>query len=77
LNFSLFLEYGIFAGTPIYQSTLSLRTNMNTQPVGSIPMIELEHTEHLFAVEQRNGIIEDRIREIYELITQLSVETES
>ncbi len=49
---------------PLYPETLSLKTNVHTRPVGQRPFIELEPTDHLLAVEQRNGIAMARVREI-------------
>ncbi|MEU3448622.1 DUF2199 domain-containing protein [Streptomyces thermolilacinus] len=50
---------------PVYSpSTLNLRTNLHTRPVGRRPLIELEPTDHPLAVEQRTGITMDRVREI-------------
>ncbi|MFJ5881692.1 DUF2199 domain-containing protein [Kitasatospora cineracea] len=45
-------------------STINLKTNAHTQPVGKRPLIELEPTDHPLAVEQRTGITRDRVREI-------------
>jgi len=50
---------------PIYDpSTLSLRTHVHTQPVGTRPRIELEPTDHPLAIEQRQGISMSRVEEI-------------
>ncbi len=50
---------------PVYErSTLSLKTMVHTQPVGERPLIELEATDHPLAVEQREGITLERVREI-------------
>jgi hypothetical protein len=46
------------------ESTTDLKTNAHTRPVGTRPFIELEPTDHPLAVEQRNGITHDRVREI-------------
>jgi hypothetical protein len=46
------------------ESTTDLKTNAHTRPVGNRPFIELEPTDHPLAVEQRNGITHDRVREI-------------
>ncbi|MDX2296351.1 MULTISPECIES: DUF2199 domain-containing protein [Streptomyces] len=47
-------------------TTLNLKTHVHTRPVGQRPLIELEPTDHPLAVEQRNGITLDRVREIAE-----------
>ena len=50
---------------PVYDaSTLSLRTHVHTQPVGTRPRIELEPTDHPLAIEQRQGISMTRVEEI-------------
>ncbi|WP_455711921.1 DUF2199 domain-containing protein [Streptomyces erythrochromogenes] len=50
---------------PVYSATtLNLRTNVHTRPVGERPYVELEPTDHPLAVEQRKGITLDRVREI-------------
>ncbi|MGW5430314.1 DUF2199 domain-containing protein [Streptomyces sp. NPDC004059] len=49
-------------------STLNLRTNAHTRPIGRRPFIELEPTDHPLAVEQRTGITQDRVREIAEAV---------
>jgi hypothetical protein len=54
-----------FPGYP--ETTLNLKTHVHTQPVGERPYIELEATDHLLAVEQREGISLQRVQEIVEL----------
>jgi hypothetical protein len=54
---------------PIYpRSTLSLKTHVHPQPVGRRPLIELEHTDHPLAFEQRTGITMARVQEIAETL---------
>jgi hypothetical protein len=53
---------------PLYPETLLLKTNVHTRPVGQRPFVELQPTEHPLAVEQRNGITMDRVREIAEAL---------
>ncbi|MCF2530625.1 DUF2199 domain-containing protein [Yinghuangia sp. KLBMP8922] len=48
--------------------TLHLKTNVHTRAVGQRPFIELEPTDHPLAVEQREGITMDRVREIAALV---------
>jgi hypothetical protein len=45
-------------------TTLNLRTNVHTRPVGQLPYIELEPTAHPLAVDQRAGLTTARVREI-------------
>ncbi|MFI5734154.1 DUF2199 domain-containing protein [Kribbella sp. NPDC051587] len=47
-------------------STLNLKTNLHSRPVGERPLIELEPTDHPLAVEQRDGITAARAQEIAE-----------
>lgn len=49
-------------------STLNLKTNLHTRPLGERPSIELEPTNHPLAVEQRNGITAARVHEIAETL---------
>lgn len=53
---------------PCYpETTLNLATNVHTRPVGERSFVELEPTNHLLAVEQRNGISLARVQEIAEI----------
>lgn len=52
----------------LYPDTTNLKTNVHTQPVGIVPTIELEPTDHPLAVEQREGITLERVKEIAALI---------
>jgi hypothetical protein len=51
---------------PGYPVTINLKTHLHTRRVGERPLIELEPNEHPLAIEQRNGIRLDRVREIAE-----------
>jgi hypothetical protein len=53
---------------PGYPETLNLKTMVHTRPVGVRPRIELEPTAHPLAVEQREGITWERVREIAEVV---------
>ncbi|MFE7564317.1 DUF2199 domain-containing protein [Kitasatospora sp. NPDC057500] len=54
---------------PVYpESTLLLKTHVRTRAVGLRPLIELEPTDHPLAVEQREGITEERVREFADLL---------
>lgn len=53
---------------PLYPDTLHLKTHVHTRPVGQRPYVELEPTDHPLAVEQREGITMDRVREIAEAL---------
>lgn len=54
--------------SPYLPSTINLKTHVHTRPVGQRSFIELEPTDHPLAVEQRNGITLDRVREIAEAV---------
>jgi hypothetical protein len=49
-------------------STLNLKADVHTRPVGLRPLIELEPTNHPLAVEQQHGITVARVREFAELL---------
>ena len=54
---------------PCYpDTTLNLKTHLQTRPLGERPSVELEPTEHPLAVEQRTGITMARVKEIGESI---------
>lgn len=54
---------------PGYPETLNLKTNIHTRPVGVNPFVELEPTNHPLAIEQREEITLERVREIHEIMT--------
>lgn len=49
---------------PGYPDTWLLKTNVYTNPVGVLPSVILEPTDHPLAVEQRDGISPERAREL-------------
>ncbi|OCA84057.1 hypothetical protein A8F94_15110 [Bacillus sp. FJAT-27225] len=51
---------------PCYPETINLKTMVHTRPVGVTPYIELEPIEHPLALEQRNGITIERIKQLAE-----------
>jgi hypothetical protein len=53
------------ANLPGYPDTENLKTNLHPRALGLRPFIELEHTDHPLAVEQRDGISQQRLGEIY------------
>ena len=57
---------------PYEPSTLNLKVNLHTRPVGERPFIELEPTEHPLAVEQRHGISLARVQQIAERLMHAS-----
>lgn len=54
------------AGYPV--STLNLKTNVHTRPVGQKPYVEVEPTDHPLAVEQRTGITMTRVQHLAQLL---------
>jgi hypothetical protein len=53
---------------PYPASTLQLKTNVHTNPVGEKPWIEIEPTDHPLAVEVREGMTSARVQEIADLM---------
>ncbi|WP_285583832.1 DUF2199 domain-containing protein [Actinoallomurus iriomotensis] len=54
---------------PIYSpTTVELKTNLHTRPVGERPAVELEPTAHPLAIEQRQGITRARVQRIAETL---------
>ncbi|MEU3843637.1 DUF2199 domain-containing protein [Streptomyces sp. NPDC028635] len=49
-------------------ATLNLKTHVHTRPIGERPFVGLEPTDRPLAVEQRKGIILDRVRETAEAV---------
>lgn len=52
----------------VYPTTLNLALNVHTRPIGQRPFLEVEPTDHPLAIEQRDGITLDRVREINALM---------
>ena len=50
----------------MYPDTVNLKTQVHLRDDGIRPYIELEPTDHPLAVEQRTGISEERVAEIFE-----------
>ena len=48
----------------VYPTTLNLALNVHTREIGQRPFLEVEPTDHPLAIEQREGITLDRVREI-------------
>lgn len=55
---------------PLYGETLNLNLLIHTMPVGQIPILELEPTDHPLAIEQREGITIARVHEIAKTLMQ-------
>jgi len=54
----------LMTNLPCYPETLHLKTNVQTQPVGFVPLINLQPSEHPLSLEQKNGITMARVHEI-------------
>jgi len=54
---------------PYSPSTVELKTNIHTQPVGIRPLIEVEPTNHPLSLEQRQGISRERAEQLAKLVT--------
>jgi hypothetical protein len=56
----------VSSALPTYEpSTVALKSRVHTRAVGLRPSVELEPTEHPLALEQRDGIGQDRIAAVY------------
>jgi hypothetical protein len=51
-----------------YPDSLNLKTSVHLRDRGIRPQVVLEPTDHPLAVEQREGISQERIAEIYEMM---------
>ena len=52
---------------PVYEpTTLALEVSVHTQPVGLRPLVELTGAQHPLAIEQREGIMLERVQEFAE-----------
>ncbi len=56
-----------------YPETAGLKTQVHLRNDGIRPWIELEPTAHPLAVEQREGISEQRVAELFALMTHTSI----
>jgi len=59
--------FGWFSSAlPTYEPTTRLlKARVHQNPVGERPWVELEPTDHPLAIEQRNGISDERIVAVY------------
>ena len=48
-----------------YPDTMNIKTRVHLRDNGIRPFIELEPTDHLLAIEQRDGITVERVAELY------------
>ncbi len=55
---------------PCYPETLHLKTSIQSQPIGCVPLITVELTNHPLSIEQAEGITMDRAHQIIHQILQ-------
>ncbi|MFB2733756.1 DUF2199 domain-containing protein [Shewanella mangrovisoli] len=60
----------LMTNLPCYPETLHLKTDVQTQPVGVVPLVILQPSDHPLAQEQQNGITMDRVHEIVHQVMQ-------
>ena len=53
---------------PGYKGTVNCKTWVRTQPIGTIPQVEVFEENHQLTIDQHNGITLNRAREIVESI---------
>ncbi len=54
----------LMTSLPVYTETQYLKANIQSQPVGYVPLIMVEENEHPLSVEQQQGITLERVHEI-------------
>jgi hypothetical protein len=45
----------------VYPDTMFLKTSVQTQPVGSVPLITVEHNDHPLSVDQHHGVTLEKV----------------
>lgn len=60
----------LMSNLPCYPETLHLKTSVRTQPVGYVPLVILELSDHPLSLEQKNGITMERAHEIVHSVMQ-------
>lgn len=58
-----------------YPDTMNLKTMVHMRDHGVRPFVEIEPTDHLLAVEQRNGISLERVADLYSVMVHDSPPT--
>ena len=54
----------LMSSLPCYPETQHLKTSVQTQPLGVVPLVTLEPSEHPLSLEQQSGINMHRVHEI-------------
>jgi hypothetical protein len=57
----------------MYPETFNMKANVHIRGNGELPLFELEPTDHPLAIEQRTGVSEARVAEIYSHILHPSI----
>jgi hypothetical protein len=52
----------------VYAETFNLKVSIAIQPVGTRPLFIVDEAEHPLAIEQRNGISQNRVQELASLL---------
>lgn len=60
----------LMTSLPCYPETLHLKTDVQTQPVGVVPLVILQPSDHPLVEEQQNGITMGRVHEIVHQVMQ-------
>lgn len=54
----------LMTSLPCYPNTQHLKTSVQTQPIGVVPIVTLESSDHPLSLEQQSGISMNRVHEI-------------
>jgi len=54
----------LMTNLPCYPENLQVKVSVQTQPIGCVPLVFLEPSEHLLSQEQQHGISMNRVQEI-------------
>jgi hypothetical protein len=60
----------LMTNLPCYPETLHLKTSVQSQSVGIVPLITIESIEHPLSLEQKSGITIERVHEIIHQVMQ-------
>ena len=60
----------LMTNLPCYPETFHLKTSVQSQSVGIVPLITLEPSEHPLSLEQKSGITMERVHEIIHPVMQ-------
>ena len=60
----------LMTNLPCYPKTQHLKTSVQSNPVGVVPSITIDQTEHPLSTEQQEGVSMERIHQIVHVIMQ-------